>query len=104
MGQVPNRFQQAYAWTGWIYEDLEVRGVTISRQEAENTLGAICLYTAKESPDPDHKVGHIAVSLGNGKIIEAHWDADKRKRGVIASRTVAEAKFKHFYRLPYFQY
>jgi hypothetical protein len=96
----PFRLPQTYSWTEWFYQDLEKRGTKISEAAATATAGAICLYRPHEM---GHSVGHIAVSLGNGKIIEAHGAADKSKSGVIETRRLA-GRFAHWYKLPYFIY
>lgn len=57
----------------------------------------------------DHPIGHIAVSLGDGRILEAHGRKHTLRNGthhygpdpgVIDSRTL-RGRFAHWYRLPY---
>jgi hypothetical protein len=85
-----------WAWTEWFYEDLEDCAQPISEAIAARTPGAIALYRPCESY---HGVGHIAVSLGRNRIIEAHG-AGSGPTGVIASRSLTNLGFQHFYLLP----
>lgn len=55
----------------WVRDCKENFVKTISITEARNTPGAILLRVAGEGQD-----GHIVISLGNGKTIEAHGHAD----------------------------
>jgi hypothetical protein len=96
----PLGLPQTYSWTEWFYRDLEKRGIRISEHAARDTAGAICLYRPHEL---GHSVGHIAVSLGHKKVIEAHGVADKSKSGVVESRW-QDGRFAHWYKLPYFTY
>jgi hypothetical protein len=84
-----------WAWTEWFYEDLEDCAEPISETTAARTPGAIALYRPCESYD---NVGHIAVSLGGNRIIEAH--GGRAPSGVIDVRSLTNLGFRHFYLLP----
>lgn len=105
----PNGYRGRWAWTGWFYIDLEWHGRQIAERQAIRTAGAIGLYRSHEKDG--HPIGHIAVSLGDGHIIEAHGalHADGGENhygpdpGVISYRTMA-GRFLHWYLLPGFSY
>ncbi len=64
----------ADAWTGWWMEDARRHGKLISVGQAATTPGAFLLRVAE-----GNSVGHVVISAGNGKTVEAH----STKRGVI---------------------
>lgn len=85
------------AYTGYFYDDLHGNwGLPITEEEAELTMGALCLRAPEEM---GVKVGHIAVSRGNGLAIEAH----STKQGVTKVHSV-KGRFKHFYKIACFVY
>jgi hypothetical protein len=88
-----------WAWTEWFYEDLRRYAERISEDAAANTPGAIALYRPRESSSG---IGHIAISLGNDRIIEAHGSKSS-KSGVMASRSLTDRGFRHFYMLRNFK-
>lgn len=96
-----------WAWTEWFYHDLQRHAVRVSEHTAIHTPGAIGLYRPHELAD--HPIGHIAVSLGSGHIIEAHGLRHAGPHGnhygpdpgVIASRGM-RGRFAHWYRLRHF--
>jgi hypothetical protein len=63
----PNGIRYANAYTGYFEQDLPGVAIEITAEEAADTLGAIAL----RSPH-SHRTGHIAVSRGAGRSIEAY--------------------------------
>jgi N-acetylmuramoyl-L-alanine amidase len=64
----------ADAYTGWWMEDARARGATVAIGQAVATPGAFLL----RAPE-GNAIGHVVISAGNGKTVEAH----SSKRGVI---------------------
>ncbi len=89
-----------WAWTEWFYEDLERYAIKVSEDEAVRTPGIIGMYRPHEMAG--HSIGHIAVSLGGNRIIEAHGAQHGNDYGpdpgVIAYRGM-RGRFAHWYRL-----
>lgn len=67
----------ADAYTGWWMDDARRLGRTISVAEAVATPGAFLLRVAE-----GNTVGHVVISAGGGRTIEAH----SSKRGVIEGK------------------
>jgi peptidoglycan hydrolase-like protein with peptidoglycan-binding domain len=57
------------SYSGWWYEDAKTVGRQISVDEALITPGAILCRKPRRSGSP--RIGHVAISLGNGSTIEA---------------------------------
>jgi hypothetical protein len=97
-----------WAWTEWFYEDLERHAVRVSENEAVQTPGIIGMYRPHEMEG--HPIGHIAVSLGGNRIVEAHGRRHHAKHGnaygpdpgVIAYRSMG-GRFAHWYKLQHSQ-
>lgn len=96
-----------WAWTEWFYEDLQKHAIRVTEKVAVTTPGVIGLYRPHELSD--HPIGHIAVSLGHDRIIEAHGARHAGPHGntygpdpgVIATRKM-EHRFRHWYKLKHF--
>jgi cell wall-associated NlpC family hydrolase len=61
------------------FQHLKARGLVVPVEQAKNTPGALLFYfdSEPEVGGPRHPEGHVAISVGNGKTIEAmNSDAD----------------------------
>lgn len=67
----------ADAYTGWWYEDAKKNDALISIGEAAATPGTFLLRVPEAG-----LIGHVVISAGSGRTVEAH----STKRGVIESR------------------
>jgi hypothetical protein len=88
------KVRRIWAWTEWFYEDLEKHAIKVSEDEAARTPGIIGMHRPHEMAD---SIGHIAVSLGGNRIIEAHGESGP-DRGLIACRGM-RGRFAHWYKL-----
>lgn len=70
------------SYSGWWYDDAKKVGVEISKAKALATVGAILVRKPNFN---GVKIGHVAISLGNGSTIEA-------KDAANGVRVVANAK------------
>lgn len=77
------------AYTGYFAEDLPRVATQITEEEAVELIGAIALRTAR-----GHHIGHIAVSRGANRTIEAASTALG-----VTSRHMKHRGFTHFYML-----
>lgn len=66
------------AYTGFFANDAKKRGIIIPVEQAARTPGALLLRVSSSS----NQIGHIVISQGNGKTVEAH----STKYGVIESK------------------
>ncbi len=57
------------SYSGWWYDDAKKIGVEISQAKAIATIGAILVR--KPNFNSNTKIGHVAISLGDGRTIEA---------------------------------
>lgn len=65
----PPNIQTGESYSGWWYEDGQKLGTLISVKKALGTLGAILV---RRPGDFGIKIGHVAISLGDGSTVEAH--------------------------------
>jgi lysozyme family protein len=82
-GDVPTQ-KNVEAYTGFWKDDVHSKGIVVSVKEALETPGAFVL----RFPPSDGLMGHIGISVGNGKEI---YEAHSRNRGVIRNSALGRS-------------